>query len=647
VMFITTANVLDPIPGPLRDRMEILRLSGYTLREKNEIARRYLIPRSYDNTGVEKKHIRFGDESLVRIIEGYTSEAGVRNLEREIGNICRKVARNVAQGKYQNVSLRANDVEAYLGPQRYYHESASRTAYPGVSTGMAWTQTGGEILFVEATSVPGNGQLLLTGQLGDVMKESAMAGLNYLHASAEEFGIPGDAFMKRNFHLHVPAGATPKDGPSAGIAMAAAFYSLLVNQPVKEKLAMTGEITLKGTILAVGGIKEKILAAHRAGIREIILPSRCEAELKKEVPEEVRKSVHFYFVDHVVDALKIAFPGKTFGTAGEPPRPAKQERHPRHQEQPTPVVIPVEQPAAASVTPDNGPQEPPVITPAIDWDAIDETKMEAGPSHLHIESGPSRPMLRIDPEHGKKDLHHHHKPRVSPAFLEELEDAAITAAEEAANPPAIAEEEGGGTESGQEQAASKRRRGGRHRSRRDRDRSATPIKSEGEVVASAAVPVEEAPKAPATPRLVITPEVAPVERQATPTERPAFKPFVPESSREPLLVKPEVQQAEHVPQASAEEPSTDEKPATKPRRGRRPVAARRPKATASEAVAEAPIIEAIKEAVTEAAEKPAPKRRGRPAKAKVEAPAAEPSADVAEKPAPKRRGRPAKVKSEE
>ena len=308
VMFITTANLLDPIPSPLRDRMEILRLSGYTTREKVEIARRYLIPRSYENTGVSKSHVRFSDEGLLRVIEGYTRESGVRNLEREIGNICRKVARGLAAGRGRNVTVGPKEVENFLGPKRFDLEVADRASHPGVATGLAWTQTGGEILFIEACAVPGSGQLLLTGQLGDVMKESAMAALNFLHSNAGPLGIPEEQFSKQNFHLHVPAGATPKDGPSAGITMAAAFCSLLTGVPIKPYLAMTGEITLKGKVLQVGGIKEKILAAHRAGLKEIIVPRRCEPELKKDVPEEVKHSIRFHFVDHVLEVLQIAFP---------------------------------------------------------------------------------------------------------------------------------------------------------------------------------------------------------------------------------------------------------------------------------------------------------------------------------------------------
>ena len=307
VMFITTANLLDPVPEPLRDRMEVLRLSGYTTREKLEIAKRYLVQRAYDDTGVTKEEVVFTDEGLFSLIEDYTREAGVRNLEREIGSICRKVARRMAQGQEESITIGKKELEEFLGPQRVYHDMVDRMGQIGVAVGLAWTQTGGEILFIEASAVPGNGQLLLTGQLGEVMKESAMAALNFLHSNAQYLNIPGEAFMRQNVHLHVPAGATPKDGPSAGITMAVALCSLMRKVPVKSFLAMTGEITLKGNVLPVGGIKEKVLAAHRSGIKELILPMRVEPELRKSVPEEVLNSIQFHFVDHISQVLAIAF----------------------------------------------------------------------------------------------------------------------------------------------------------------------------------------------------------------------------------------------------------------------------------------------------------------------------------------------------
>jgi ATP-dependent Lon protease len=308
VMFITTANLLDPIPTPLLDRMEILRLSGYTTREKLEIATRYLIPRAYENTGVREKHIRFTPEGVQEIAERYTREAGVRNLEREITNICRKMAKKIASGDKESITVRPERVRELLGPPRVHHEMADRTGLPGVAIGLAWTQTGGEILFIEVNTTPGTGQLTLTGQLGTVMKESAMAAMDYLHANAQQLGIPEKAFARQNFHLHIPAGATPKDGPSAGIAIACAFCSLLADVPVRENLACTGEITLKGHVLAVGGIKEKVIAAHRSGVREIILPARCQEEFLKDVPQEVRDALQIHYADHISQVLDIAFP---------------------------------------------------------------------------------------------------------------------------------------------------------------------------------------------------------------------------------------------------------------------------------------------------------------------------------------------------
>jgi ATP-dependent Lon protease len=347
VMFITTANLLDPIPPPLRDRMETLRLSGYTTRQKLEIAKRYLVPRSHKDTGVTADSLHFTDEGLVSLIDGYTREAGVRNLEREIGNICRKVAKNVAMGSRHHVTATPERIQRFLGPPSVYHETADRMGQPGVAVGMAWTEAGGEILFIEASAVPGSGQLLLTGQLGDVMKESGMAAVNYLHSNAKELGIPEDRFSRQNIHMHIPAGATPKDGPSAGITMAAALCSLLTDKPVRDSLAMTGEITLKGNVLEVGGIKEKILAAHRAGIREIILPRRCDRKLEKDVPPEVREDIRFHFVDHVSEVLRLAFhdaqPVRAAQKKAEPP-PAPQAKKEDRKEEPAraPRVLRIE-----------------------------------------------------------------------------------------------------------------------------------------------------------------------------------------------------------------------------------------------------------------------------------------------------------------
>ncbi|MBN1868111.1 endopeptidase La [Candidatus Sumerlaeota bacterium] len=305
-MFITTANLLEPIAPALLDRMEVLRLSGYTSREKMEIAKRYLIPRTYENTGVSRKSVEFTDEGLETLIEEYTREAGVRNLEREIGNICRKVARRLASGRKTLLKIDRGEVGRLLGPKPYYREMAGREGQVGVATGLAVNQYGGEILFLEASAMPGNGTLVLTGQLGEVMKESAVAAMDYLRSNAESLGVAEEAFAKRNIHVHVPAGATPKDGPSAGIAIASALCSLILDKPVRDHLAMTGEITLKGNVLPIGGVKEKVLAAHRSGIKAIILPTHCRANVEKDVPTEVKNAVRFHYVDHVSQVLEIA-----------------------------------------------------------------------------------------------------------------------------------------------------------------------------------------------------------------------------------------------------------------------------------------------------------------------------------------------------
>jgi len=323
VMFITTANVLDTIPGPLLDRMEVLRLSGYTLQEKLKIARAFLIPRAVEGTGLKPGDLEFTEEALERIIEGYTREAGLRNLEREIANICRKAARRAATGDRSKTRVDAAHVEAALGPRRFMPEDAGRAAVPGVAIGLAWTPAGGELLFIEATSTPGDGRLILTGQLGDIMKESAQAAMTCLLAQRRALGIDPARLKGRNFHIHVPAGATPKDGPSAGVAILMALASLAREQPIRAQTAMTGEITLKGSILAVGGIKEKVLAAHRSGIRRIILPKLNERDLS-DVPDEIRQSLHFHLVDRAEEAFAVSFPD------ARPQRPpARPQRRPR------------------------------------------------------------------------------------------------------------------------------------------------------------------------------------------------------------------------------------------------------------------------------------------------------------------------------
>ncbi|RUM89515.1 MAG: endopeptidase La, partial [Thermodesulfatator sp.] len=290
VIFIATANVLDTIPAPLLDRMEVLELSGYTLEEKVEIAKRYLIPRQLEAHGLTRKNLVIEKRALVKIISEYTREAGVRNLERQIGAICRGVARQVATGHGEKIVLKVRSLEEYLGKPRYISDVAERTSVPGVATGLAWTPSGGDILFIEATRMPGSGKLTLTGQLGDVMKESAETALSYIRSKACDFNIHQDVFKTEDVHIHVPAGAIPKDGPSAGITIAIALISLFTERPVRPDVAMTGEITLRGLILPVGGIKEKVLAAHRARIKEIILPKRNANDLD-ELPEQVRNAV--------------------------------------------------------------------------------------------------------------------------------------------------------------------------------------------------------------------------------------------------------------------------------------------------------------------------------------------------------------------
>ncbi len=306
VMFIATANVLDTIPAPLRDRMEILQLSGYTEEEKLWIAKGYLVPRQIRENGLRTEEVSFEDQALRRIIRDYTREAGVRELERQIGAVCRKIATKVAEGQWNPVPIKAENLVEYLGKPIYFLEAAERTQIPGVATGLAWTPAGGDILFIEATKMRGNKSFTLTGQLGEVMRESAQAALSYVRSKAKELGIDEDCFAQLDIHLHVPAGATPKDGPSAGVAMATALASLLKNVPVDGELGMTGEITLRGQVLPVGGIKEKVLAAHRAGLKKVCLPRRNEKDLE-ELPEEVRKEMTFILVDRVEQVFAAAF----------------------------------------------------------------------------------------------------------------------------------------------------------------------------------------------------------------------------------------------------------------------------------------------------------------------------------------------------
>ncbi|MBV9366498.1 MAG: endopeptidase La [Solirubrobacterales bacterium] len=308
VMFVTTANTLDTIPGPLRDRMEVIGLAGYTEEEKLQIAKRYLVPRQIERNGLSPSRIAFSDPALRVIISDYTREAGVRQLEREIGTICRKVARQVAEGTLKRkATITEPRVRELLGKRRFFAETRRRTSRPGVATGLAWTPVGGEVLFIEATTMPGTGKLTITGQLGEVMQESAQAALSYVRSGVAELlpELPEDWFANHDIHIHVPAGATPKDGPSAGVAMVVALASLLSARPVRSEVAMTGEITLTGQVLPIGGLKEKALAAQRGGIRSVIAPALNEQDAD-EIPEHLRKDLEFRFVSTVEEALEIA-----------------------------------------------------------------------------------------------------------------------------------------------------------------------------------------------------------------------------------------------------------------------------------------------------------------------------------------------------
>jgi ATP-dependent Lon protease len=305
VMFVTTANMLDPIQPAFRDRMEIIQLSGYTEVEKLEIAKRHLIPKQVAEHGLTATNIQFTDDGIRAIINLYTQEAGLRNLEREIASVCRKVARQVASGEKKVRKIHTDNVDQFLGRPKVIQEELLKRDQVGVATGLAWTPVGGDILFVEATAMPGRGSLTLTGQLGDVMKESAHAALSYARSHAREYGIKDTFFAKNDIHVHVPEGAMPKDGPSAGVTMATSMLSLLTGKPVDRKIAMTGEITLRGEVLPVGGIKEKVLAAHRAKIRTVILPSLNKRDLE-DINEDIRKDMKFIFANDIQDVFKAA-----------------------------------------------------------------------------------------------------------------------------------------------------------------------------------------------------------------------------------------------------------------------------------------------------------------------------------------------------
>lgn len=305
VMFITTANQLDPIPGPLKDRMEVIRLAGYSSEEKLHIARNFIIRRETEENGLQGREPEFSDAALQKVISDYTREAGVRNLQRTIGSICRKVAKEITQNKEPRTQITPESVAELLGPKKFYNEVAAENDRIGVVTGMAWTETGGDILFVEVTAMPGKAELILTGSLGDVMKESARAALSYIEAHAAEFGIQAEAFENRTIHIHVPSGAIPKDGPSAGVTMVTALVSFLTDKPAKRNVAMTGEITLTGRVLAIGGLKEKVLAAHRAGVRTIVAPERNRDDLE-DIPDNVRAELQFIFINEAAEALAAA-----------------------------------------------------------------------------------------------------------------------------------------------------------------------------------------------------------------------------------------------------------------------------------------------------------------------------------------------------
>jgi ATP-dependent Lon protease len=305
VMFIATANVLDTIPPPLRDRMEVIQLVGYTEDEKIKIANRYLVPRQREAHGLKAEDLSFTRGAIKQIIAGYTREAGLRNLEREIASICRGAASMIAQGEAQKVAVKVKNIPKFLGPVRVTAEAKARILTPGVAMGLAWTPTGGDLLFIEATAMRGRKGLTLTGQLGEVMKESASAALSFIRSHAERLKIPDDFFDKHDIHIHVPAGAIPKDGPSAGVTMLTALVSLLTDTPIHKDLAMTGEITLRGQVLPVGGIKEKVLAAHRAGIKTIIMPKFNSKDLE-DIPKRVQRDITFHFVDKMMDVLKLA-----------------------------------------------------------------------------------------------------------------------------------------------------------------------------------------------------------------------------------------------------------------------------------------------------------------------------------------------------
>jgi ATP-dependent Lon protease len=308
VLFICTANTVDTIPGPLLDRMDVISLSGYTEDEKLGIAKRYLVPKQIEAHGLTGDHIAISDNALRLVIREYTHEAGVRGLERRIADLCRKAARKVAEGHEGKIRVDERRVRSWLGPRRFSGDPRRRTADPGVATGLAYTAAGGDVLFIEATAYPGKGRLTITGQLGEVMQESAQAALSWVRAHTDKLGLPEDWFAEHDVHLHVPAGAIPKDGPSAGITMATAIASLVRGNPVSDEVGMTGEITLTGQVLPIGGVREKVLAAQRAGLKRVILPSENEHDLD-DLPAETRRDLDFVLVDSIDQVFDVAFSG--------------------------------------------------------------------------------------------------------------------------------------------------------------------------------------------------------------------------------------------------------------------------------------------------------------------------------------------------
>ena len=307
VMFIATANMIDPVPAALKDRLEILELPGYTREEKRNIARQFLVPKQLEEHGLKIEQLDITDTAVEEVIDSYTREAGVRNLERELGSVCRGVAVKVAEGHVPEggkFTVDSKEIPDYLGPQKFMSEVAERTAEAGVATGLAWTPVGGDILFIEATKMPGKGSLVLTGQLGDVMKESAQAAMSFVRSKAKFLGIDENFLEKTDIHIHLPAGAIPKDGPSAGVTMFTALASLLTNKPIRSDVAMTGEISLRGAVLPVGGIKEKMLAAHRAGIKRILMPERNQKDMI-DVPDQAKKEMEFFFIKKIDEILPL------------------------------------------------------------------------------------------------------------------------------------------------------------------------------------------------------------------------------------------------------------------------------------------------------------------------------------------------------